>query len=404
MLRGRALGAGVGILLVALSLPGIFRLSVQDSWIENFDPASTLPSAERDFNTRFWGSYRFDVILTSEDPGWFRHAEGLRLMERLTEMVEAGPHVGGVISHLTAVELAARAMAEPTADEAAEGSRVSGLPPETLAEIVSILYYIETRIDLDHYLDFDGSSARLRILVQSPDYNRGRELERYLARELDRELASPPIDDRVRYHFSGDLPVADAVVGAIVTNMLQSVGWTVAGVALLLLLMLRSLRATALVLTPLLCGLPILLGVLGYAGIPLGIATSMFLAVTIGVAVDFGLHFHHTYRRHVARREPHPGTACEPALVATMASAGRAIRWNAVVLACGLSVLVLSSLQPNHRLGLLLAAAIVTCYGTTLLLLPWLLEKWASASRRGPRTSSFPSLADPPPTGWARLP
>lgn len=384
VLRGRATGAGIGLLIVVLALPGLFRLSVQDSWIDNFDPGSPLPSAERDFNAHFWGSYRFDVVLASGKTGWFLRSEGLRLIERVTEVARAGPHVGGVISHLTAFELAARAVAED--------GQVSDLPPVTLTELASILLQIEPRIDLDHYLDFDGSSARLRILVRSPDYAKGWELERYLRRELDRVLAAPALGGRIRYHFSGDLPVAGAVVHAIVTNMLRSVGWTVAGVALLLALALRSLRAAALALTPLLCGLPILLGALGYAGLPLGIATSMFLAVTIGVAVDFGLHF-----RHAWRRACRAGLDRGPALAAMMASAGRAVRWNAGVLACGLCVLALSDLKPNRSLGILLAAAIVTCYGTTLLLLPWLLERLEEHTM-GKRSLTLPAAGTLRPT------
>jgi predicted RND superfamily exporter protein len=301
-------------------------------------------------------------------------------MERVTRIAEAGSHVGGVVSHLTAFELAARALAAP-GDEAGSGEvRVSELPPATLSEIVSILYRIETRIDLDHYLDFDGSSARLRIFVKSPDYRRGRALERYLRRELDRVLAVPVPGGPVRYHLSGDLPVAGAVVGAIVTNMLRSIGWTVLGVLLLLALVLRSLRSAVVALVPLLCGLAILLGALGYAAIPLGIANSMFLAVTIGVGVDFGLHFRHAYRRGRGS-----GLARGPALAAMMASVGRAVRWNAAVLACGLSVLALSDLKPDRSLGILLAASMVTCYGTTLLLLPWLLGRWEGRSVAGAR-------------------
>jgi len=371
VLRGRATGAGIGFLIVVLALPGLFRLSVQDSWIDNFDPASPVVAAERDLNTHFWGSYRFDVVLTQEEAGWFLRSEGLRLMERVTGVARAGPHVGGVVSHLTAFELAARAVADPVAGAASGERPVSDLPADTLAELTSILLRIEPRIDLDHYLDFDGSSARLRILVRSPDYAKGRDLERYLTRELGRVLTEPALGGGVDYHFSGDLPVAGAVVGGIVTNMLRSVGWTALGVALLLALALGSVRAAAVALAPLVSGLVLLLGGLGYAGIPLGIATSMFLAVTIGVAVDFGLHF-----RHAWRRACRAGLDRGPALAAMMASAGRAVRWNAGVLACGLSVLALSDLKPNRSLGMLLAAAIVTCYVTTFLLLPWLLERW----------------------------
>ncbi len=358
MVRRRAACAAVGLALIPIGAPGFSRLFIQDSWIDNFDPDSPLASAESAFNARFWGSYRFDVVLTSEEKGLFRRSEGLRLVERIAAAARAGPHVGGVVSHAVAFEIAAEALEEP--------GPVSALAPDTISDIAYHLSLIVSQIDLDQLLHYSGSSARLRLFVKSPDFRRGEELEDY----LEREMAAILEGQRVRYHFSGDLPVAGAVVRAIVTNMLRSVGWTAAGVGLLLVVAFRGLGAAAVVMAPLLSGIAILLGAMGYAGIPLGIATSMFVAVTIGVAVDFAVHFSHAYRR--GRRA---GLAHEPALTATLASAGRAIRWNAVILALGLSVLALSALKPNRSLGLLLSTAMITCYGTTLVLLPRLLEK-----------------------------
>ena len=59
-------------------------------------------------------------------------------------------------------------------------------------------------------------------------------------------------------------------------------------------------------------------------------------------------------------------------------SAGRAVRWNAIVLALGFLVLTLSALKPNHSLGLLLSASMCVCYTVSLLLLPWLLRNGRS--------------------------
>ena len=59
----------------------------------------------------------------------------------------------------------------------------------------------------------------------------------------------------------------------------------------------------------------------------------------------------------------------------TLGSAGRGIRWNALVLCAGFLVLTLSGLKPNLMLGVLLAASVVTCYGMTCLWLPFLLGR-----------------------------
>lgn len=363
--RHRGAAALGGLLLVAAAAPGLRSLFVQDSWVASFAPDSELVSAERDFNREFWGSYRFDVVLDGSTRLFFMGADGLRLTDALAAVAAAGPHVGGVMSHGIAFQIAA--------DAGGERARVYELPPERIAEIARLLSYVSRRTDLDQVLSVDGSSARLRLFVKEATHRRAEELQAYLEREL------PPLLEGtgVGAQFSGDLPLAHAVVGDIVSNQLRSVGWTVVGVALLLWISVRSVSLTAALLVPLAAGIVLLLGVMGYAGLPIGIATSMFTAVTIGVGVDFAIHFEHAYRRERAR-----ATDPEPLLLSTFASAGREIRWNAWVLAGGLAVLGSSALGPNRSLGLLLAAAMLVCYAATFLLLPALLERLAARASR----------------------
>ncbi|MCP4006292.1 MAG: MMPL family transporter [bacterium] len=347
-----------GLLLAAGAATGLGSLSVQDSWVENFDPESDLVSAERELNDSFWGSYRFDVVLESPEPLYFMRADGLRLADSAARIGGAGPHVGGALSHVLAYQI--------VADAWGESGSVFDLPPERIAEIARLLANVSRRTDLDQVLSSNGSSARVRLFVRDASYERAEELRDYLERSLPAQLAG----SGVSVHFSGDLPVASAVVDEIVWNMVRSVAWTALGVAVLLLLFFRSLRLALIAFVPLGIGLPALLGCMGHAGMPLGIATSMFAAVTIGVAVDFAIHFAHGYRLERARTPNHP-----EALGATLASVGRAIRWNALVLALGLAVLAFSSLKPDRSLGLLLCGSMVTCYAATLLFLPQLLSR-----------------------------
>jgi uncharacterized protein len=166
-----------------------------------------------------------------------------------------------------------------------------------------------------------------------------------------------------------------AVVGAIVGNQLSSIGWTAATIALMLLAAFRSARWTAVVMAPVLAATLLLFGALGYAGVPLGIATSMFAALTLGAGVDFALHYVHAYRRERRAGRPHG-----EAVLATLRTAGRGVLWNAVVLACSFSVLAVSTIKPNASLGLLLAAAMLVSYATTVGLLPEILRRCGDGS------------------------
>ncbi len=350
-------------LLVVLAVPGLFRLTVQDSWIDNFDPASDLVSAERDFNAHFWGSYRFDVVLTSPRLLYFHQPKGIRLVEEVVALAGAGPRVGGVASHLIPFGIIAGTLGEK--------GPLSSLSSRTLTRIAALSSFIRSRVDLDHYLLPGARKVRIRLFVNSPDYRQATALEEHLARGLPPLLA----DREASYSLSGDLPVAVEVVRAVVGNQLRSLAAALGAVGVLLALVLGSVRAAGILLSPLVVTLVVLLGGMGYAGLPLGIASSMFAALAVGVGVDFALHFAHAYRRQrAAGWKGEPGG--EQATRATLVGAGRAIRWNALVLSLGFLVLTFSALKPNHSLGWLLAAAMTVSYAATLLLLPPLLEHW----------------------------
>ena len=349
--RGRALALGGGLLLLA-ALPGLFLLRVQDSWIANFDPRSALVTAERDFNRAFWGSYRFDVVLEG-DRRLFHTPRGVALLEEVDRIAREAPHVGGVLSPLQLFEAGAGFYGHPLP--------VSALPPLEIERIGALAEILTLRVDLRHYLTPDAGAARARLFVRDADYERGRELRAWLEERLAGKGA--------RFHLSGDVPTGLEVVGAIVGNQLRSIGWTAAQIGLMLLIAVRRPRLAAALLFPVLAAALLLFAALGYAGVPLGIATSMFAALTLGAGVDFALHCSHAYRRESA------GRSHEEAVLATLRTAGRGLLWNALVLAFGFSVLAVSTIRPNASLGLLLAAAMLVSYGATVVFLPELLRR-----------------------------
>jgi predicted RND superfamily exporter protein len=353
--HGRAFAAGGALLLIA-AVPGLFRQTVQDSWIDNFDPRSPLVTAERDFNRAFWGSYRLDVVFEG-DRRHFWTPEGAALLEDFDRLARRAPHVGGVLGPLLFLEGGALMQGRPLP--------LSALPPIEIKRAGAAIEALNIRLDLRQYLTADASAARTRLFVRDADFARGRELRDFLAARLDALAAR----HGVRAHLSGDVPAGLAVVEAIVGNQLESIGWTSALIAVTLLVAFRSLRWTAVVMAPIAAATLLLFAALGYAGLPLGIATSMFAALTLGAGVDFALHYCYGYRRE--RRADH-----DDAVLATLATAGRGVLWNALVLALGFLVLAFSALKPNASLGLLLAAAMAVSYLATVVFLPELLRRW----------------------------
>jgi uncharacterized protein len=370
--RPRAVAlAAVGLLAVAV--PGLPRLRVEDSWIDNFDPRSPLVTAARRFDAEFWGSYRFDVVCTGR-AGTFWTPPAAALLEELQRWADRAPNVGGMVSVLPIFEAGARAL----------GFRrpLSVLPARDLQQVGMLTEVLRLRLYLRDLLTLDAGRMRARLLVRHADYGKAQRLGEAFAAELPRLARAGPGGPGgpgvpIEVHASGEVPEALAVVAAIVGNQLRSIGWTAVLIAAMLLAALRSLRWTAVVMAPVLGATLLLFAGLGYAGVPLGIATSMFAALNLGAGVDFAVQYVYAYRR-----ERRAGLDHAAAVTATLRTTGRGLRWNAIVLALGIAVLTLSSIKPNQSLGMLLALAILVSYASTLALLPELLR--LVAARGGP--------------------
>lgn len=350
-------GTIIGLLLLAIAIPGLLRLSVQDSWLDNFDPDSKLVSAQSEFDTEFWGSYRFDIVFEGEKD-LFASPKGVALLDKLERRASELTNVGGVVSFLVPLR--------PVAQVLGGNDSIAELSTGQITDAITIARMWAGDGEMDRLLVPDYSTTRVRLFVSDADYRRAVSLHSDLSRIVDDLVA----ETAVSYHFSGDLPVAIEVVRATVTNQLRSIGWVLACILLLLLIVLRPFVAALIVMIPVLTADLLIFALMGYSGLPIGIATSMFAAITIGVGVDYALHLLHSYRKHRSVELDH-----RKSLAAALAGTGRAIRWNALVLAAGFLVLSFSAVHPNRSLGFLLSSAMLACLLTTLLFLPALLRR-----------------------------
>ena len=344
-----------GVVAVAIGLPGISRLQVQDAWLDNFAPDAPLVTAERLFNDAFWGSYRFDLVIEG-DRDFFYSPAGAELVEQVVELASGAPHVGGVMSYLDPLGDVALALGED--------GPLSKVSPLRLADIAVVAEMGENRLGLRQLVTDAGESTRVRLFANQSTYVRAQRVWDHLEARLPQLMRNYS----ATYHYSGELPDALAVVDAIVWNQLRSIGWALLTVVASLVLLFRLGRGALVAMVPVLSALVMVFGGMGYAGIPLGIATSMFGALTVGIGVDFGVHFLHRYQNERRR-----GLTPRAATGAVMGTTGRVLNWNATVLALGFLVLTFSNLAPNFNLGLLLSAAILLCYASALCFLPRLL-------------------------------
>ena len=193
-------------------------------------------------------------------------------------------------------------------------------------------------------------------------------------REYERTELTP---HGMQLSFAGDVAVSQTLIRAIVRTQIISVLGSLLGILVVTTIMGRSLAWGALCVLP--CAVAVLVNfaVMGLIGMPLGVATSMFSGMTLGIGVDFAIHLLERYRHQRER-----GASATVALNDAMGVAGPAIMIDGLAVAIGFGVLTLSQVPANARLGGLVVLSIVNCLLVTLLLVPALLSFRKPAASR----------------------
>jgi uncharacterized protein len=364
----RAVLAGL-VLATAAVGAGIYRLEVQDSWLEGFSPRSELRRATARLDERFLGSHRLLLEVRFQGTGApTRPLLDPQVLERLGELeaeLRKAPGVGGVIGPYRLVTTAA----------GIAGGDVRFRQVRQRPEWNAVLY-----AQVDRVL---GLQARREIVAD--DFSRGivevflrhanfRDTAGLMAqvRTIERERLAP-LGGSVS--FAGDVAVSQEMIPAIVHGQVRSLAGALLGSALTVAFGLRRPGAGLAAILPALGAIVWTFGVMGWMGIPLGVATSMFCAITLGIGDDYAIHF--LERRELAVRE---GDA-QPTRTAIL-EAGPAILWDALVIALGFGLLAASQVPANRRLGLLLGFALFTAAVFTLTGMSAVFSLRERASRR----------------------
>ena len=155
---------------------------------------------------------------------------------------------------------------------------------------------------------------------------------------------------------------------SLFSSQIETLGVVMAGIALMLLVLFRSITLAIIGIVPNLLAAGIILGLMGLAGIPLDMMTITIAAITIGIAVDNSIHYIYRFREEHARFGDYIQT-----MYYCHANIGRAVFYTAITIIFGFSILVLSNFIPTILFGLLTALAMLIALLAALTLLPRLI-------------------------------
>jgi hypothetical protein len=362
--------ATLAIASVLVSL-GIGRLEVQDSWIGGFAPNSAFRQDTRAVNRLFNGTHLLQVQLDLSGwkgklgdiwqgtPGPLLDPATLREIEGFEAFLGRQPRVGGVLGPASQLETVSFLR------HARDPKRLS--IPGTAEEVADLVHWfdeVRSPPRRREVIDDANRQGVVTLFLKDPDYKQVAALMAATRRYARQHLA--PLG--VRIGFAGDIAVSQAMIPAIVQTQVYSQPLSQLGCWLVVTLLYRSLWVGFLIALPSSVAVAWMLGIMGWTGVPLGVATAMFCAITLGVGIDYGIHLYEVFLR--LKKE---GFGRDSALEA-MAECGPAIVADTSAIALGFGILGISQVPANARLGFLVAGALAVGCALTLVGLGTLLD------------------------------
>jgi predicted RND superfamily exporter protein len=183
--------------------------------------------------------------------------------------------------------------------------------------------------------------------------------------ERARSVTQRAFGDRAEVALGGYLPLYSQIVRHTLDDQVTSFTLAFLTVFVIVTLVLGSWRYAVVAIPPNLLPVGLVLGVMGFAGIRLDLATVTVAAVVMGIIVDDSVHVLYRLRRELTK-----GRSFEESIAHVARSSGVAVVSTSLVFTAGFLVISFAASDAVGNPGLLTAVAVIAALTTDLFLLP----------------------------------
>jgi uncharacterized protein len=186
-----------------------------------------------------------------------------------------------------------------------------------------------------------------------------------VTRHLGLYLADHPPPEGMVLRWAGKTFLNVVWQDAMVRGMVGSLAGAFVAVLAMMILLFRSFRYGLLAMLPLTITITFIYGLIGWTGKDYDMPIAVLSALTLGLSIDFAIHFIERAREALAR-----SGSFKVAMQEVFEEPARAIGRNAIVIAVGFTPLLFAPLVPYITVGAFLAAIMAVSALVTLVLLP----------------------------------
>jgi len=174
--------------------------------------------------------------------------------------------------------------------------------------------------------------------------------------------------DADRFRLTGMLVLYNNMLQSLYESQILTIGTVFLAILAMFAVLFRSWLLAAIAIFPNLLAAALVLGFMGYRGIPLDMMTITIAAISVGIAVDNTIHYIIRFKREFPKDRDYFA-----AVERCHGSIGKAVYYTSVTIVCGFSILALSNFIPTIYFGLLIGLAMLAALAASLTLLPSLL-------------------------------
>ncbi|MEE2970049.1 MAG: MMPL family transporter [Pseudomonadota bacterium] len=379
-------------LLTVVSVAGITLLRVENSFINYFSEDTEIYQGLKLIDEELGGTTPLEILIKLEDETaeelspedlkemtpediqmereymearrnkpelWFNPIK-VEMIKKAHDYLDGLPEIGKVLSLASTVRVA-----EDYAKKELDGMELAILYKKLPVSVKKNL--------IDPYVSIKDNEVRLlaRVLDSKPDLRRNELLET-VRRDLGKKSGlkalagyGSMIEDVT---VSGLLVLYNNMLQSLFASQIKTIGVVMLGIAIMFLVLFRSITLSIIGILPNLMGAVVVLGIMGWSNIPMDMMTITIAAITIGIAVDNGIHYIYRFREEYALTHSYVET-----LHICHSSIGKAVCYTTMTIIFGFSILMLSNFIPTIYFGVLTGAAMFIALLAALTLLPKLI-------------------------------
>ena len=365
------------VLMISIGY-GISMLEVENRFINNFKSDTEIYQGMKLIDSELGGTMPLDIIIdpdksfiemrdslaaeTNEldalffdeegeltEPNYWLNPTMLNKAKSLHEYLESHSVIGKVISIVTSLSIVEKLNGAPFNEF--ELALVRKRIPDSIAgDLVS------------PYLSDDSNQIRfsIRVIESDPKLNRKEllnNIHNYLIENLGFENG--------QVHMTGMMVLYNNMLQSLYRSQILTIGAVFTAILFMFIILFRNIHLALIAIVPNIFSAILILGIMGWAGVPLDMMTITIAAITIGISVDNTIHYLH--------RLQHEYPLChdfKKAINLCHGSIGKAMYYTSIAIMFGFALLSFSNFIPTIYFGLLTSFAMFVALIGDLLLLP----------------------------------